>query len=84
MNILNKVSSLYWRYLKDCVSYAKHIGVSVGNNTEIYTKFWSSEPFLITIGNNVQITDNVHFYTLGGVMLFVNNTQILMPLVRSW
>lgn len=65
-NIFKKVSSLYWRYFKDGVSYAKHIGVSVGNNTEIYTKFWSSEPFLITIGNNVQITDNVHFYTHGG------------------
>lgn len=66
MNVFKKIIGLYWRYFKSPVSYAKHIGVTIGEDTEIYTRYWSSEPYLITIGNRVQVTDNVHFYTHGG------------------
>ncbi|MDD6210895.1 MAG: acyltransferase [Bacteroidales bacterium] len=30
------------------------------------SRFFSSEPYLITIGDHVQITDNVRFFTHGG------------------
>lgn len=46
--------------------YARHIGVKIGNNCFISTREWSSEPYLITIGNNVQVTRNVYFHTHGG------------------
>lgn len=46
--------------------YAKYIGVKFGNNCLIATKNWSSEPYLIEIGNNVQITSNVFVHTHGG------------------
>ena len=32
----------------------------------ISTRYWSSEPYLITIGNHVQVTDCVSFHTHGG------------------
>lgn len=57
---------LYWRYLKSPESYARHLGVNIGENCLIDTRRWPSEPYLITIGNNVQITDRVAFHTHGG------------------
>ena len=46
--------------------YARHIGVKIGKNNFIATKNFGTEPYLITIGNNCQITDNVYFHTHGG------------------
>jgi acetyltransferase-like isoleucine patch superfamily enzyme len=49
------------------VKWARKLGVQVGQHTMIskYTHF-SSEPYLISIGSNVQVTPNVSFYTHGG------------------
>ena len=60
------ISDLYWRLFKSPESYARHLGVEIGKNCLIATRRWSSEPYLIVIGNNVQITENVWFYTHGG------------------
>lgn len=46
--------------------YAKFIGVKFGENCFFATKNWSSEPYLIEIGNNVQITRDVTIHTHGG------------------
>ena len=66
MNIVKRLSGLYWRYLKSGEQYARHIGVHIGENCLIGIRDWSTEPYLIHIGNNVQITSGVHFYTHGG------------------
>lgn len=47
-------------------AYARMLGVKVGQNTMIATKNWPTEPYLIEIGNNCQITKNVYFHTHGG------------------
>lgn len=64
--IINFISNVYWLQYKTPLEYAKHIGVKVGENTWINTRKWSSEPFLITIGNNCQVTEDVSFHTHGG------------------
>lgn len=46
--------------------YARFIGVKFGKNCLIATKNWSSEPYLIEIGDNVQVTHNVSIHTHGG------------------
>jgi acetyltransferase-like isoleucine patch superfamily enzyme len=46
--------------------YARHIGVNIGKHCLISTRNWSSEPYLITIGNNVQLTNGVSIHTHGG------------------
>lgn len=46
--------------------YARMLGVKIGRNTMINTKNWSTEPYLVTIGNNCQITSDVWFHTHGG------------------
>jgi len=47
--------------------YAKHIGVKIGVNNFLASKGgWGTEPYLISIGNNCQITTGVKFFTHGG------------------
>lgn len=60
------VRNFYWRFIATQEAYARHIGVQIGANCLISTRNWSSEPYLIKIGNNVQITGNVTFHTHGG------------------
>ena len=64
--ILNKLYDLYLKR-RNTVKWAKRLGVIVGENTMIApTVSFSSEPYLIAIGNNVQVTNNVSFNTHGG------------------
>ena len=56
-----KIIKIIWEYLK------------IGNNCKILTSKWSfgSEPYLIEIGNNVEITSGVRFITHdGGAWIF--------------
>lgn len=46
--------------------YAKAIGVRFGKGCFFATKNWSSEPYLIEVGNYVQITQGVTIHTHGG------------------
>lgn len=66
MRALNILKNFYWKFIVSPEKYARHIGVLIGKNCLISTRYWSSEPYLIQIGNNVQITDNVSFHTHGG------------------
>ena len=66
MNIFSLIKTIYWRYLRSSVDYARHIGVIIGRNTTISIRDWSSEPYLVTIGNHVQVTRGVSIHTHGG------------------
>ena len=47
--------------------YAQYIGVNIGENNYVPDKdTWSSEPYLIAVGNNCQITRGVRILTHGG------------------
>lgn len=63
---LSKVFHLIQRYLYSPEKYARHIGVNIGKNCLIATRNWSSEPYLITIGDHVQVTHGVSIHTHGG------------------
>lgn len=47
-------------------SYARYKGVKMGNNCSIYTKHFGTEPFLIEIGNNVTLAQDVKLITHDG------------------
>ena len=66
MKVIELLKKLYWHVLVSPEKEARHIGVNIGKNCLISTRYWSSEPYLITIGNNVQVTDKVSFHTHGG------------------
>lgn len=82
MKILTNLLKFYYRFIASPVAYAKHIGVNVGEHCFISTRNWSTEPYLITIGDNVQITAGVWFFTHGGGMWLVKNIRNLMYLVK--
>ena len=49
------------------IRHARLMGVRLGNNCLIYRSVeWPSEPYLVTIGNHVQITRGVAIHTHGG------------------
>lgn len=62
MNIKSLYQHLFWSLERQ----AKEAGVKMGQNNFIDSRFWSSEPYLITIGDNCQITAGVRFLTHGG------------------
>lgn len=82
LNPFRRIVDFYWRFLVSPIDYARHIGVFVGENSFIATRKWSSEPYLITIGNNVQITSGVAIHTHGGGNSVVLEFQILMYLEK--
>jgi acetyltransferase-like isoleucine patch superfamily enzyme len=63
------------------VGYAKYIGVNMGENIHIYGNplgMFSTEPWIITLGNNVHITREVLFITHdGGTLLYRNEVPDL-------
>lgn len=63
--ILRRISILFMRLFASPLSYAKYIGVNIGRNNLIGKNHWSSEPYLITIGSNCQLTD-CKIFTHGG------------------
>jgi acetyltransferase-like isoleucine patch superfamily enzyme len=63
--ILNKIESWYVSSLP-LEKQAKKAGVKVGCGNFIASKFWSTEPYLIEIGNHCQITAGVKIFTHGG------------------
>ena len=68
MRLLYYINRFIWEVIGiiDEKHYARHYGVKIGDNCLFDTKNIGSEPYLITIGNNVQITHNVSFHTHGG------------------
>ena len=67
MNVLfNRICYFYWRYVVSPEKYARHIGVNIGKHCFISTREWGNEPYLITIGDHVQLTRSVSVHTHGG------------------
>ena len=64
--IISILADLYNRFLLSPEKYARRIGVKIGSDCLIATRNWSSEPYLVTIGNHVQLTNGVSIHTHGG------------------
>lgn len=87
--ILRKLYRVFYRDVicaRNPVKYAKKIGVNSGEGLHIYGKIaWSTEPWLITLGMNVHITDGVKFICHdGGTLLFrdqVPDLEITKPIM---
>jgi acetyltransferase-like isoleucine patch superfamily enzyme len=52
---------------------AKILGVKLGENCNLATKEWDSEPYLVSLGNNVHTSHNVNFVTHDGSMRVIRN-----------
>ncbi len=73
VGVLVYIRNLIWTKLSP-MSYAKHLGVNIGKNVVFYAMkpgMFSTEPFLITIGDNCFITANCQFITHDGGTLIL-------------
>ena len=66
MRILELIRIFYWNIVATPEKQARHMGVQIGKNCVINTRHWSTEPYLINIGNNVALTEGVSIHTHGG------------------
>lgn len=64
--MLSKLIYIFKKLIFTPAQRARMAGVVLGEDNFISSDFWSSEPFLITIGNHCQITRGVQIYTHGG------------------
>ena len=73
MNIIVKIKLKFASPRQRAELYREY-GYCLGNNCEVYpgVKF-GTEPYLITIGNNVRITSNVRFITHDGGVWVIRN-----------
>ena len=87
MRIKWLIHRLYWRIFdRDPVRWAKKIGVNIKGRARFYGGVvWGSEPWIITLGDNVFLTDGIRFITHdGGTLLFrdrVPDLEITKPIV---
>jgi len=68
--MINKILHLYRRYFWSFEKYARFKGVKIGHNCDIQNVNFGSEPYLIEIGNHVQITNGTKIFTHGGGWVF--------------
>lgn len=86
ISILKKIRSKFYMFFLP-YKYIDKVGVNFKKGTvHIYGNvFWGSEPWLITLGSNVHITNGVKFITHdGGTLLFRNQVadlEITKPIV---
>ena len=64
--MIKRLLLLYRKYFWSAEKLAKHNGVTIGENTNVQGASFGSEPYLITIGNDVRITDGTKIFTHGG------------------
>jgi len=70
------------------VKYAKYLGVNSGENLHIYGssyKMFGTEPWCVTLGESVYLTDEVRFITHDGATLIFRNKipdlEITQPII---
>lgn len=71
-----KIINYLIKKTSDPIKYAQKIGVIVGENCEFYKDIsWGSEPYLISVGNNVRITSGCKFVTHDGGVYVLRNLK---------
>ncbi len=73
--MFNKIIQIIIRIFLSYNAYAKYRNVVFGLNCRIYTKNFGSEPFLISIGNNVTVTSGVRFITHDGTSWLMRDVR---------
>ncbi|MBI9059642.1 MAG: acyltransferase [Labilibaculum sp.] len=68
--MISKLVYVYKRLFWSDEKYARKIGVQIGNGCSIATRFFGSEPYLIEIGDYVQVTKEDSFFNHGGAWVF--------------
>ena len=88
-NIMRRVKKLFtnpYYFILDKISheaYARKMGVNMGENCHVYGKVsWGTEPWIITLGNNVHVTADCRFVTHDGATLLFRSQEPTLELTR--
>ncbi len=65
----HKIIRLFKRIFFSLEKQARDAGVKMGEHNLIASRFWSTEPYLISIGNFCQLTEGTKIYTHGGALV---------------
>ncbi|MVX37328.1 acyltransferase, partial [Myroides sp. LoEW2-1] len=68
--MINRILNWYRKRFWSCNKYAQYLGVKVGKNSLLSTKYFGSEPYLIEIGDDVRVTADVKFFCHGAARVF--------------
>jgi acetyltransferase-like isoleucine patch superfamily enzyme len=74
--MINKIKFLFTAIYHRLISktdLAQLVGVDFGDNCHFMTRAWGSEPYLISMGNNVETSSGVTFVTHDGSMKVIRN-----------
>tara|TARA_B110000971_G_scaffold218464_1_gene257318 strand:+ start:10 stop:552 length:543 start_codon:yes stop_codon:yes gene_type:complete len=71
--IILKITENYWKLKLDPISHARKSGAKIGANCRVFTRNFGSEPWLISIGNNVTVTAEVTILTHDGSTWLFND-----------
>ena len=63
--LIELIRQFYWNVIASPEKQARYLGVKIGKNCLIATRYWPSEPYLISIGNYFQLTNCVSIYSHG-------------------
>lgn len=72
MFLVKKIANVYQRLFYSLEKQARHAGVNLGKHNYIASKFWSAEPYLITIGDFCALTTGTKIFTHGGARVARN------------
>ncbi len=73
VSAFRQLFDLAYFFAKGSVVYARRKGVTVGENCRIYIRSWGSEPFLVSLGDDVTVTSGVKFITHDGSTCLVKD-----------
>jgi acetyltransferase-like isoleucine patch superfamily enzyme len=68
--MVKKLKYLYKLFFWSTERYARSQGVKIGVNCDIQKVYFGSEPYLIEIGDHVQLTNGTKIFTHGGAWIF--------------
>lgn len=71
--MIRKLYSIYKRNFWSPERLARYNGVTIGKGCNVQNASFGSEPYLITIGNHVQITNGTKFFTHGAAWVLREN-----------
>lgn len=87
--VLRKIKKLIlypYYFILDKIShvrYARKLGVNMGSNCHIYGKIsWGTEPWIISLGDNVHVTAECRFITHDGGTLLFRDKEPTLELTR--
>lgn len=68
MILIKRLFRRLYKEITPPTRWARHLGVSIGENNLIGKDHWSTEPYLISVGSNCQLT-NCKIFTHGGAQV---------------